>query len=106
MCMEGYVGDGQTCTPKDGVGREYLILLLTLFNKNYVSWCLKTGIFNRGCALHSQSWEAYNNEERTYTIFVFMIVKAFRGLGLRKHSAFMNRRSCRFGLKMAHDIHV
>ena len=36
MCMEGWVGDGQTCTPKDSTGREYLILLLTLFNKNYV----------------------------------------------------------------------
>ena len=27
VCMEGWVGDGQTCTPKDGGGREYLILL-------------------------------------------------------------------------------
>ena len=32
-----------------------------------------------GCVLHSQSWEAYNNEERTCMIFVFMTVKALRG---------------------------
>ena len=27
VCMEGWVGDGQTCSPKDGGGRKYFILI-------------------------------------------------------------------------------
>ena len=37
VCMEGWVGDGQTCSPKDGGGCKYTIVVIYCSISNFLT---------------------------------------------------------------------